>query len=403
MKIDERISNDGSIEVYANYSRYTVVLLNFIEEFYMDGLAKLERLFKKGYILDGPLIHLSDYTSESIERVVSFFNIELDQKTLLDLSNSDKTLLILRHQSSSDRIEILTSDERAICRAEKQLVYQDETVGTYICVFCTAFGCEVPCRQIIYLNNFANNLNDFLGWQFKLGDTEGTFELARRLDSTEEGAIQKALDELQCILDILSVFRKTAFLIWGYSVSPIRRTGRVISSGPEETFFPPVTHDEIDRIKAALSTTEAKDAFRGLRESYVENTRASRLSRLWAVTEGLFCSKPERMLTDEEVNLLLKAAEDIKSLNSDKKRLEKLKETFQDPNRLPLKNRNERMAESIAFILDVSKEEAYSKIKEASKMRGMHSHQLLNNWEGIEASEMFLREVLITFLKKHNI
>lgn len=52
----------------------------------MDGLAKLERLFKNGYILAGPLIHLSEYTSESIERVVSFFNIELDQKTLLDLS-----------------------------------------------------------------------------------------------------------------------------------------------------------------------------------------------------------------------------------------------------------------------------------------------------------------------------
>lgn len=371
----------------------------------MDDLAKLERLFKSGYILGGPLIHLSEYTSESIERVVSFFNIELDQKTLLDLSNRDKSLLILRHQSSSDRIEILTSDERAICRAEKQSVYQNETVGTDIRVFCTAFGCEVPHRQIIYLNNFANNLNDFLGWQFKLRDAEGTFELARRIDSTEEEeeAIQKALDELQCILDILSVFRKTAFLIRDYSVSPIRRTGIVISWGSEETFFPPVTHDEINRIKAALSTTGAKDAFRGLRESYVENSRASRLSRLWAVTEGLFCSDPERMLTDEEINLLLKAAEDIESLNSDKNRLEKLKETFRDPNRLPLKNRNERMAESIASILDISKEEAYSKIKEASKMRGMHSHQLLNNWKGIEASEMFLRDVLITFLKKHNI
>ncbi|MEA1894375.1 MAG: hypothetical protein U9N36_04060 [Euryarchaeota archaeon] len=46
----------------------------------MDDLAKLERLFKNGYILAGPLIQLSEYTSESIERVVSFFNIGLDQK-----------------------------------------------------------------------------------------------------------------------------------------------------------------------------------------------------------------------------------------------------------------------------------------------------------------------------------
>jgi len=90
----------------------------------------------------------------------------------------------------------------------------------------------------------------------------------------------------------------------------------------------------------------------------------------------------------------------LKVLTEDFDRLNKCENALQNPSRLSIKSRNERIAEKIAPIMGISEDEAYKKIREVSQMRGKHLHELENNWNELEASEKFLQKTIENYLKK---
>jgi hypothetical protein len=366
----------------------------------MDDHTRLERLLADGYLLVGYVLPLSKLSPESIGKAVSVFSIQLAPKILLDPSNRAKSLVMLRHPSTGQRVEILTLDERTIRRANEQLRYQEEPIGTLIRARCAAVGGSSPHRQIFHLDRLVASLDGRWGWEFKLGNIVGTFEVIIRLESTGEGAAQEVLDKLRLLLDCLAVSQQVGFRIEHWSVTSIPRSGLSVSWGPEEMMLLPLTPEQIDNIEADLSSTEARTAARGLNEAYVETFMPNRHSRFWAAAEQVFGGKPEPLLTDEEVKGLLGAAEPIESLANAPDRLKKLEEALSDPNRLPLVTRNERMADAIASIRGISKEEAYREVRAASELRGKHGHQLLANSENFEASAKFLHEALWCYLKR---
>lgn len=366
----------------------------------MDDHTKLERLLADGYLLVGYVLALSKLTPESIANTISVFSIQLAPEILLDPSNKTKSLVMLRHRSSGQQVEILTSDQRTIKRANEQLRYQREPIGTLVRARCAALGGRTSRQRIFHLDRLVASLKGLWGWDFKLGDTVGTFEVVIRLKSTDTGAIEETIDELQRLLDCLAISQQVGFHIQHCSVVAIPRLEPSVSFGPEEMMLSPVTPGEIHSIVAAISSSEAVVAAEGLNQAYIENCMPSRLSRLWAAAEDVFGSEPEPLLMEEEVESLIDHAENVASLKKDCKRLEKLKEALSNPDRLPLVSRNERMANAIAPIMGMSVDDVYRKVRTASELRGKHGHQLLENWESIEASEKFLQEALLCYLKK---
>lgn len=366
----------------------------------MDDYAKLERLLADGYFVIGRVFHLSKLAPESIANFVSVFSIQLSPKILLDPCNKTKSLVMLRHLSTGHRVEILTSDERTISRANEQLRYQEEPIDTFIGVRCAALGGSSPHQRVFHLDQLVASLDGLWGWKFTLGDVVGTFEAEMRIGSTDRSVIEEALDKLQHLFNCLAVSQQVGFHIQHYSVRQTRRCGPSHGFwGPEERMLLPMTHEEIGKIEATLSSREASVAARGLTQAYCETSIPSRLSMLWAAVEDVFGGKPKPLLNEEEVEYLVAQARRIESLRNDSDRLKKLKEALSDPNRLPLVSRNERMADAIAPILSISVEEAYSKVRLASELRGKHGHQLGVNWKDIEASEKFLQEALRSYLK----
>jgi hypothetical protein len=379
---------------------YTEVRRNFVEEINMDDYAKLERLLADNYLIIGRVFHLSKLTQESIANFVSVFSIQLAPEILLDPSNKTKSLVMLRHPSTGQQIEIVTSNESTISRANEQLRYQQEPIGTLIRARCAALGGRTSRQRIFHLDRLVASLDGLWGWKFILGDTVGTFEVVIRLKPTDTGVIEETIDKLQRLLDCLAISQQVGFHIQHRSVAPIPRLAPSVSSGPEEMMLSPVTPEEISNIEATLSSREASAAARGLSQAYCETSMPSRLSMLWAAAEDVFGGKPKLLIKEAEVKYLIDQANGIESLRTDSDRLKKLKEALSDPNRLPLVNRNERMADAIAPILSISVEEAYSKVRLASGIRGKHGHQLLANWGNIEASEKFLQEALLCYLRK---
>ena len=366
----------------------------------MDDHAKLERLLADGYLLVGYVLPLSKLTPESIANTISVFSIQLAPEILLDPPNRAKSLVMLRHPSTGQQVEILTSDQRTIKRANEQLRYQREPIGTLVRAHCAALGGRTSRQRIFHLDRLVDSLKGLWDWDFKLGDTVGTFEVVIRLKSTDTGAIEETIDKLQRLLDCLAISQQVGFHIQHYSVVAIPRLEPSVSIGPEEMMLSPVTTEEIHNIVGAISSSEAVVAAEGLNQAYIENCMPSRLSRLWAAVEDVFSGKPKLLLKEAEVKYLVDQAKGIESLRTGSDRLKKLKEALSDPNRLPLVSRNERMADAIAPILSINVEEAYSKVRLASELRGKHGHQLLANWENIEASEKFLQEALLCYLRK---
>ena len=366
----------------------------------MDDCAELERLLADDYFVIGRVFHLSELAPESIANFVSVFSIQLAPKILLDPSNRTKCLVMLRHPSTSDQVEIVTSDERAISRANEQLRYQREPIGTLIHAYCAALGGRTSHQRIFHLDRLVAGLKGLWGWDFKLGDAVGTFEVVIRLESTDREAIEEIIGKLQRLLDCLAISQQVGFHIQHCSVASVPRFEPSVSFGPEEMMLRPVGPGEIDDMEATLSSREASVAARGLAQAYCETSIPSRLSMLWAAVEDVFGSKPRPLLDEEEVEYLIAEARGIESLQNDSDRLKKLKEALSDPDRMPFLTRNERMANAIAPVMGTSADDVYRKVRTASQLRGKHGHQLLKNSENIEVSERFLQEALLCYLKK---
>ena len=355
----------------------------------MDDYTKLEQLLAEGY-----LVRRIFLPSEIPPELIT----NLDSEILHDSSNKAKSLVILEHPSTGRQVRILTSDARTISRANEQRRYQEEPIGTLVCARCAALGGRSARQRIFHVDHLVASLDGLWGWKFKLGDVVGTFEVVIRLESTDRGVAEEAVDKLQHLLDYLAVCQQVGFHIQHCSITPIPRLELAYSIGPEERLLSPVTPEEISNIEAVLSSVEAMAAARGLNQAYVENCMPSRLSRLWAAAEHIFAGKPKRLISEKEIKCLLETAKGIESLRNDDDRLRELKQALSDPERLPLISRNKRMAYAIAPIMGISVKDAYSKVRTASKLRGEHGHRLSTNWEAIEASEKFLQEALLHYL-----
>lgn len=368
----------------------------------MDYCAKLEQLLSDDYPVIGRVFHLSKLSPESITNFVSVFSIQLTPRVLLDPSNRAKSLVVLRHRSTGEQVEMLTSDRRTISRANEQLRYQQEPIGTLIRARCVALGGRTSRQRIFHLDRLVASLDGLWGWKFMLGDTVGTFEVVIRLESTDTGTTEGSIDKLERLLDCLALSQQVGFHIQHRSVAPIPRLAPSVSSGPEEMMLSPVTPEEIGDIEATLSCREASVAARGLSQAYCETSMPSRLSMLWAAAEEVFGGGARPLLNEQEVECLIGEAKRIESLGKDVDRLKRLKGALSSPDRLPLVTRNERVARAIAPIMSMSVDDVYRRVRTASELRGKHGHQLSENenWANVEDSEKFLQEALLCYLKK---
>jgi hypothetical protein len=226
-----------------------------------------------------------------------------------------------------------------------------------------------------------------------------------KLESTDIYSVEEAKEKLRRLLDYLAYSERIGFHIQDLVVGPIRRCSLnpyALGTGPEERLLDAVTPEEIAGIESILARSKTRAAARGLNQAYVENYMPSRLSMLWAALEDVFSTKPQPLLSQEERNALLNQAEQIATLKVDRDRLDRLKAALSDPDRLPKKGRNERIAHGIALIMGISEDEAYSELTRTSRLRAKNVHKLSeDDWNAMAASTRFLEQVLRCYLDKH--
>ncbi|MCZ3364408.1 MULTISPECIES: hypothetical protein [Methanobacterium] len=374
----------------------------------MKDNERVIELLEKGYRIE-MYWPFSSITAESVDNWFSKLNLEIDLEELLKPSNKDKFLIFFRNFSTGERVEIVTSDKEAIKKVIKQSNYQKEPIGTLIRAKCAALGGRSPDERIFHLNDLINSLDGiFEGWEFTLGNCPAhpdancplTFEISVQIDSINELDRNEVIDKLQVLLDYLAISLNVGFAIQHYDFALIPRMNPTVSTGPQERMLFSLNSWDKEKMKMfPFFPEKVKIAARGINQTYIEKCMPSRISMLWATVENIFDSTPDPLLSKDEIAMIIKTANSIETLKSDKKRLNQLKGALSNPNRLPVKGRNERMAENIAPLLGLSAKETLDKIRKASYLRGMNVHQLLENWDDLEESEKFLQDVLLNYLR----
>ena len=280
---------------------------------------ELNQHLADGYLIDEAVHCLGRLNPQTIDRFTSFFSIKTDAAILLDLSNSDKQLIILGHPTTGSRFELITSDDATMLRVASQLSYQKERIGTQIHARCIAVDNRLLERPAYHgLDRLVESLNGRWGWNFRL--LEGmipAFQVKIRLESTNGVDIEIAKDKLKGLLDCLAVSQNIGFYIQEISEGPIRRCSLnpyFLAAGPAQRTLEALSFEEISNIEAVLSSPKAKAAARGLNQAYSENFVPSKLAMLWAAVEDVFSTDPEHLLKENERIILLKAAKEIETL-----------------------------------------------------------------------------------------
>jgi len=305
---------------------------------------------------------------------------------------------LLRHLKQDKQIEILTDDNNIVTLVTGRFDYQMEPTGIIIRAQCITLH---PHQQI-HLEQIINSLDGYSGWQIKLGDRNDNFEVTSRILSTEQQDIQTEIEKIRLLMDALCLINKVGFFIRHISLASQPRMHPACSFGETEAMLQPVKKEDISKTEARIqSSNNMAIILRGLNQAYVDNYYPSRLDRLWATVEDVFCDVPEHLLSNEEIQAIINC---IKGMPIAKEkcgeRLRKLTEAINNPDRLPREGRNERIAKNISKLLNRGYESTYKKIKKCSQLRGKHGHNApnANNLQAIDKAENYLRQVLTEYL-----
>lgn len=354
------------------------------------SVEELKEFFEEGYLVLRPPLpvkHISDITRK-------VFQIGTNDGIMNSVNHVNKYLILLRHLKQDKQIEILTDNATLVALAVDRFNYRMEPIGTMIRVKCIALH---PNEQI-HLEQITSSLDGYLGWQIKLGETSDCFEVIIRIESTAQQDIENEIKKIRLLMDSLCLINKVGFYIRHISVVPQPRMHPAVSFGEEEIMLRPVEKEDIINAEAQIhSSNEISIILRGLNQAYVDNCYPSRVDRLWATVEAVFCDTPEHLLSNEEIQAIINCITGM-PIAKDGRRLKKLTEALNNPDRLPKEGRNERIAQKISKLLNRGYETTYKEIQKCSRLRGRYGHDVPNNWQSINEAENYLRQVLVEYL-----
>lgn len=290
----------------------------------------------------------------------------------------------------------------ALCQASEADSSAIERTGvSFVCGAKNVNG-DVEVKE--YVGIVAN----VFGWTVTLdpNDHEFRVDFEWEGDSREPGVQHRR--DLENLLTALSLKNRLGFEIrsthWHEIslIDPLR-----IIVGPFEMRPETVNRSEIenvDRIRLSLSV----DLLLDLSQLYREVSIGSRLIYGFSLLVKYFdqAKKGVPILSRVEKKKILKAIRDnVIEVAEDDQKMERIKRAL-DSTYLEKKNRNERMASSLAPLMEITEDEALEKIRKLATLRGGHAHSSgAQHAQDNDATQdlQFLEEALFKLLTSQSI
>jgi len=267
----------------------------------------------------------------------------------------------------------------------------------------TGYDMRITCgaRDIdgeVKVGSFANNIKTLMGWEIQVDDGEKSFNALFRVegDSQQEGYAR--IEELEDVLLALSVKNKVGCEIltiaWGAKCAgqPF-----AIWAGRPESVPREIDHTDVQKIRV-LREKGGEQLLSDLGRFYGRVTHGAKIIFGFSLLEMLFDEKPSHILSKDEITDILRKATEIDSVANSEAKQRRLQDVLSNPNLMPKKNRNERIATKIAALMNIPEDTAYAKIRALSQLRAAPAHSTKERIEGISQASTFIEEVLLRYM-----
>jgi hypothetical protein len=249
------------------------------------------------------------------------------------------------------------------------------------------------------VGSFAENIRHLTGWEVSIDHRGKTFTVLFRLEGESQQEGYTRIAELEEALIAISIKNKIGCdvlnVAWGprYAAQPFS----IVPSGRPTPIPREIGQDDIERIRRSRDKLPAH-FLSDLAKFYGRVTYGSKVIFGFSLLEGLFDEKPEHILSDDEVSMILRKASEIGSIASNQAKIERLEKTLKDASLMAKKTRNERIAQNVAKLMNISEEVASEKIRALSKARGKRAHSTTENIEGLSEAFAFIEEILDRYM-----
>ena len=224
----------------------------------MSNLETFRELLNDGYLIKRKPFLVASIVEEGLARQRAGLPIPQDRQFLLDPSNWDEMVIILRHPKSGEEALVVTGDEAVVHLASDEYERQMKPIGSWIRVHCMTQGGASPNAPIYRLDKLIPSLDGLRGWTFEAGDTPSQFVVSTKMDEIDADAQQTTIDEITSLLDCLAAALGIGIRIWHLSASHIPRSYPAVSFGKVVKVLPALTDDEKQRIEEYLTSQQKR-------------------------------------------------------------------------------------------------------------------------------------------------
>jgi hypothetical protein len=283
--------------------------------------------------------------------------------------------------------------------AELELARREEDAGKRIIgyeirITCCARSLDGEVR----VGSIAENLRKLMGWEVQVDDGEMTFNVVFRIEGDSKQDGEGKIDELEDVLIALSIKNRFGCDIvnisWGpkYAAQPF-----ALWTGRMEVVPGEIDRSDIQQIRE-LREKGGERLIADLVRFYGHDSPRAKIVFGFSLLEGLFDDKPDHILDKDEIAEIQSKVIEIASIAASEAKQNRLREVLSNPNLMPKRNRNERIAARIATLMNISDGDAYSEIRTLSQLRGALAHSTNEKREGLLEASAFIEKVLLRYL-----
>lgn len=277
-----------------------------------------------------------------------------------------------------------------------------EVIGFHLIIYVSVLSDEAVGGRIVHFESVIDSLKEVKGWDVRSSKNPNIFEIHFDINTSERQKVEQAIKEVGEILLLLTLKNKKGFHIEKYSSGErYRHQPFSANVGLEETMLIGISKKDIEKHVEILKNSKFIEALNALRLIYSQINKIAKITICWVTIEDLFGhSKPEHMLSNEEINTISTA---INSTELGEKKKSFLIHKVRDSSFFAVKTRNLRIAENIADLLNQDVKVIKKRIKEISIIRGKLVHKIHADDIDIQPQLQFTESILLTYLDSFNL
>jgi hypothetical protein len=300
------------------------------------------------------------------------------------------------------------ADQDTIRFANDLVADASSVIGYSLCVYLSAIGENTIHGRTVHLGIVAQCLRDLKGWRVVESQYQNVLEIRFEIEGDDQEKLQQCIDEVEKVAISLSLANQLGFAVACYSPGPkYRGQPFAITAGIEERLAKAISATDIEQSEQLASDERCRMAAHALQTIYSQVTPGARLIKGFAALEKVLQddidSGLEHILDGNEIEAVINAVNEIFPKPTDKAKRDKLDNVIRDKGRLAKKNRNQRMADVIARILEEDEGNIFALIQEISKIRGKHAHEICASVDAVDDKIKLIERVLWAHIHRRQV